>query len=55
MSAEVVGKAAGLTAKQVEGVWRDIFSKRRATAYLHEPPLLVDSILPQIDRHSAYD
>ena len=53
MTAEVVGKAAGLTAKQVERVWRDIFSKRRATAYLHEPPLLVDSILSQIDRHRA--
>jgi NAD+ synthase len=44
MKAETVANAAGLTAEQVERVWRDIFAKRRATAYLHEPPLLVDAV-----------
>ena len=36
-----VARAAGLTAEQVEMVWRDIEAKRRATRYLHEPPLLI--------------
>jgi len=40
-----VARAAGLTSEQVERAWRDIFSKRRATAYLHEPPLLVEPVL----------
>jgi NAD+ synthase len=40
--AEVAAPAAGLEAEQVRRVWRDIESKRRATAYLHEPPLLVE-------------
>jgi NAD+ synthase len=39
-----VAGAAGLTAEQVEKVWRDIASKRRTTAYLHEPPLLVEPV-----------
>jgi NAD+ synthase len=43
-SAEAVAEAAGLTAEQVERVWRDIASKRRTTAYLHEPPMLVESV-----------
>ena len=42
--AAIVGRAAGLSAEQVERVWRDIESKRRATRYLHEPPLLVEEI-----------
>jgi NAD+ synthase len=33
--------AAGLTAAQVERVYRDIDAKRRAARYLHEPPLRV--------------
>jgi NAD+ synthase len=40
-----VARAAGLTSEQVERVWRDIFSKRRATAYLHEPPLMIEPVL----------
>jgi NAD+ synthase len=36
------GPALGLTAAQVERVYRDIEAKRRATRYLHAPPLLVD-------------
>ncbi len=36
--------ATGLTAAQVESVWRDIAAKRRATRYLHEAPLLVDPL-----------
>ncbi len=34
----------GYTADQVERVYRDIESKRRATAYLHTPPLLVEPL-----------
>ncbi|HEV2957072.1 MAG TPA: NAD(+) synthase [Xanthobacteraceae bacterium] len=39
-----VGRAADLTEDQVERVWRDIASKRKATRYLHEPPLLVETV-----------
>ena len=39
-AAEVAG-AAGLTAAQVERVYRDIDQKRRTTRALHLPPLLV--------------
>jgi NAD+ synthase len=39
--ADAVARAAGLTSEQVQRVWRDIAAKRRATAYLHEAPLLV--------------
>ena len=35
-----VAEATGLTAEQVERVYRDIEQKRRTTAYLHEPPVL---------------
>jgi NAD+ synthase len=42
--AAAVGRAAGLTADEVERVWRDIAAKRRATRYLHEPPLLVEPV-----------
>jgi NAD+ synthase len=42
--AEAVARAAGLTPEQVEWVWRDIARKRRTTAYLHEPPLLVQPV-----------
>jgi NAD+ synthase len=37
-----VARATGLKSEQVELVWRDIAAKRKATRYLHEPPLLVD-------------
>jgi NAD+ synthase len=40
--AAAVGRAAGLSADQVERAWRDIAAKRKATRYLHEPPLLVE-------------
>lgn len=42
--ADDVAPAAGLTAEQVERIYRDIVSKRRVTGYLHEPPLLVDEV-----------
>jgi NAD+ synthase len=42
--AAAVGRAAGLTADEVERVWRDIAAKRKATRYLHEAPLLVESV-----------
>jgi NAD+ synthase len=42
--AAAVGHAAGLTAVEVERVWRDIAAKRKATRYLHEPPLLVEPV-----------
>jgi NAD+ synthase len=41
-----VAAAAGLTEKELAGVWRDIESKRKATAYLHAAPLLVEKVLP---------
>jgi NAD+ synthase len=39
-----VGARLGLSADQVQRVYRDIEQKRRATRYLHAPPLLVDEI-----------
>jgi NAD+ synthase len=45
VSAQETGSAAGLTAAQVEHVWRDIAFKRRATSYLHQAPLLVEPVL----------
>ncbi len=45
---EEVAAAAGLTPEQVERVYRDIDNKRKATRYLHCPPLLVEEI-PEID------
>jgi NAD+ synthase len=40
-----VGEALGLSERQVERVFRDIDSKRRATRYLHMPPqMLVDPL-----------
>jgi NAD+ synthase len=40
--AAAVSHAAGLSEDQVKRVWRDIHAKRKATRYLHEPPLLVE-------------
>jgi NAD+ synthase len=34
----------GIKAEQVERVYRDIENKRRSTAYLHSPPLLVEEV-----------
>jgi NAD+ synthase len=42
--AAAVARAADLTADEVERVWRDIQAKRKATRYLHEPPLLVEPV-----------
>ncbi len=42
---EEVAAAAGLTAQQVERVYRDIEQKRRTTRYLHARPRLVESVL----------
>ena len=42
-----VAEAAELTAEQVERVYRDIEGKRKATKYLHAPPLLMDEV-PEI-------
>jgi NAD+ synthase len=43
-AAEVAARTA-LSPEQVEAVWRDIRSKRAATRYLHEPPILVEKVL----------
>ncbi|NLE99086.1 MAG: NAD(+) synthase, partial [Propionibacterium sp.] len=42
-----VGKATGLDATQVERVYNDIDQKRRTTAYLHQPPVLIEDV-PEI-------
>ncbi len=39
----VTAEAAGLTLDQLDAVWADIERKRVATAYLHLPPLLVET------------
>jgi NAD+ synthase len=41
-----VARAASLTEEQVQIVWRDIESKRKATRYLHEQPLLIQDDIP---------
>ncbi len=40
--AEEIGRAIGLSAEQVERVFRDIEAKRRMASYLHSPPILLD-------------
>ncbi len=42
--AAAVARAADLSEDQVERVWCDIAAKRKATRYLHEPPLLVEAV-----------
>lgn len=44
LSAEEVGRAAGLAAVQVERVWADVAAKRKATRYLHLGPQLVQAV-----------
>jgi len=39
-----VAAAVGLTAEQVERVYKDIDQKRRTTRYLHLKPLLVEPV-----------
>lgn len=42
LAASEVAPVVGITAEQVERVYRDIQSKRRVAAYLHSPPKLVE-------------
>lgn len=44
VSAEEVAPVIGIAAEQVGRVYRDIEQKRRATRYLHAPPLLVEAV-----------
>jgi NAD+ synthase len=44
LRAEAVTEAIGLATEDVERVFRDIEQKRRATRYLHLPPLLLESV-----------
>ncbi|MCG5481611.1 NAD(+) synthase [Sinorhizobium alkalisoli] len=44
LSAEEVGRAANLTAVQVERVWADVAAKRKATRFLHLGPQLVQPV-----------
>jgi NAD+ synthase len=39
-----VAEAIGITADQVERVYRDIDQKRRTTRYLHARPMLVQPV-----------
>lgn len=41
---DYVAHAAGLSAEQLQRVYRDIDQKRRTTAYLHTPPLLAAEV-----------
>lgn len=49
-SAEETASHSGLSSSQVERVYNDIRAKRRATRYLHLPPLLVSNVYG-IDSH----
>lgn len=42
---EKVAANAGLTCKQVQAIFAGIDSKRKATAYLHQPPVLIDDVI----------
>jgi NAD+ synthase len=44
VSPEEVAAVADMTTEQVERVFNDIDAKRKATRYLHTPPLLVDKV-----------
>lgn len=44
LNAAEVGATLGLSEEQVERVFRDIESKRRATRYLQLPPLLIEEV-----------
>lgn len=50
-----VARALGLTAEQVERVYRDIDAKRRATQWLHAPPLLVEPIAEIHREQTAFE
>jgi NAD+ synthase len=52
--AEEIACETGLTWEQVHRVWRDIASKRKATQYLHEAPLLVMPVPREVPcRHES--
>lgn len=51
VKADEVGETAGMTAEQVERVYRDIQNKRKATEYLHMPPVLMEDVA-EIRSHS---
>jgi NAD+ synthase len=42
--AETIAPRLGLTADQVRRVFADIDKKRKATRYLHAPPLLIEPL-----------
>jgi NAD+ synthase len=44
VDADEVAPVVGLTAEQVRRVFTDIAAKRRATRYLHAPPVLLDAV-----------
>ncbi len=44
IAADRIGRATGMSAAQVEAVYRDIDAKRRATRYQHLKPLLVEPV-----------
>jgi NAD+ synthase len=44
VSVDEVARATGLRTEEIERAWRDIESKRRATRYLHAPPVLVEAV-----------
>ena len=46
MTAEETAADAAMTADEVRTVWRDIQGKRKATRYLHTPPILVGTDSP---------
>jgi NAD+ synthase len=48
-----VARATGLTIEQVNVVWADIEAKRRATRYLHEPPLLITEEFDEAEEPGA--
>lgn len=44
IASSVVGRAAGLSAEQVEYAYRDIQAKRKATRYQHMGPVLIEAV-----------
>ncbi|HET6719042.1 MAG TPA: NAD(+) synthase, partial [Rhodocyclaceae bacterium] len=48
LAAADLAPAVGLSAAQVDRVYRDIDNKRSTTRYLHLPPLLVDTV-PEVE------
>ena len=43
-TAQQIGPSVGLTAEQVERVFRDIEAKRRVASYLHSAPVLIEPL-----------